>query len=75
MDLSYLHPFWAILLPIAGSIPLGWWMARVLDPAPERAGRGIDAVPFALLRLVGHREPARMGWQRYAYSVLAFNAA
>ena len=75
MDLSYLHPFWAILLPIAGSIPLGWWMARVLDPAPERAGRGIDAVPFALLRLVGHREPARMGWQRYAYSVLAFNVA
>ena len=75
MDLSYLHPFWAIGLPIAGSIPLGWWMARVLDPAPERAGRGIDAVPFALLRLLGHREPARMGWQRYAYSVLAFNAA
>ena len=46
MDLSLLHPFWAIGLPIAGSIPLGWWMARVLDPPAERVGKGIDAVPL-----------------------------
>ena len=36
MDLSLLHPFWAIGLPVAGSLPLGWWMARVLDPLQPR---------------------------------------
>jgi potassium-transporting ATPase potassium-binding subunit len=75
LDLSLLHPFWAIGLPIAGSIPLGWWMARVLDPPAERIGKGIDAIPLNLLRWVGHREPARMGWKQYAFAVLAFNAA
>ncbi len=46
MDLSLLHPFWAIGLPVAGSMPLGWWMARALDPPAERVGKGIDAVPL-----------------------------
>jgi len=75
LDLSYLHPFWAIGLPIAGSIPLGWWMARVLDPPAERTGKGIDAAPLFLLKLLGHKEPARMNWKQYACAVLAFNAA
>ena len=75
MDWSLLHPFWAIGLPIAGSLPLGWWMARALDPAPERVGKGIDAVPMILLRLLGHREPSQMGWKRYAMAMLTFNAA
>ena len=74
-DLVLVHPFWAIGLPIAGSLPLGWWMARVLDPPAERVGKGIDAVPLALLRLLGHREPAEMGWKQYAFALLAFNAA
>ncbi len=75
MDWSLLHPFWAIGLPIAASLPLGWLMWKTLDPPPDRAGRGIDAVPMFLLRSFGHREPARMGWRRYAMSLLAFNAA
>ena len=75
MDLSLLHPFWAIGLPIAGSIPLGWWMARVLDPPAGRIGKGVDAVPMGLLKLLGHREPAQMGWKQYAVAMLAFNAA
>ncbi len=62
-------------LAIAGSLPLGWWMARALDPPPERIGKGIDALPLALLRLIGHREPSKMGWKEYAYSLLVFNAA
>ena len=74
MDLSFLHPFWAIGLPVAGSLPLGWWMARALDPPPERIGRGLDAAPIAILRLLGHREPARMSWKQYAFALLAFNA-
>ncbi|MFI5458566.1 MAG: potassium-transporting ATPase subunit KdpA [Isosphaerales bacterium] len=75
VDLSFLHPVWAIGLPIAGSLPLGWWMARVLDPPPERLGKGLDAAPLALLRLLGHREPARMDWKQYAFALLAFNVA
>jgi K+-transporting ATPase ATPase A chain len=75
VDWSLLHPFWAIGLPVAASLPLGWLMWKVLDPPPDRVGRGTDAVPMFLLRLVGHREPVRMGWRRYATSLLAFNAA
>ena len=70
-----LHPFWAIGLPIAGSLPLGWWMARVLDPPPRAGRQGIDAAPLALLRLLGHRQPAKMGWKQYAFALLAFNVA
>ena len=75
MDFSLLHPFWAIGLPVAGSLPLGWWMARVLDPPEDRVGQGVDAAPLALLRLLGRSEPAKMGWKQYAFSLLAFNAA
>ena len=75
MDFSLVHPLWAIGLPIAGSLPLGWWMARVLDPAPDRVGKGIDAIPVALLRLLGRREPSTMGWKQYAFALLAFNMA
>ncbi len=75
MDFGLVHPFWAIGLPIAGSLPLGWWMARVLDPEPARIGKGIDAIPIALLRLLGHRDPIKMGWKQYAFALLAFNMA
>ncbi len=75
MDFGLVHPFWAIGLPIAGSLPLGWWMARALDPEPARVGKGVDAIPLALLRLIGHREPIKMGWKQYALALLAFNMA
>ena len=70
-----MHPFWAFALPIAASFPLGWWMVRSLDPPAERVGRGLDALPMFLCRLLGRREPARMDWKRYAFAFLAFNAA
>jgi potassium-transporting ATPase potassium-binding subunit len=75
LDFSLLHPFWAIGLPVAGSLPLGWWMARALDPPPERVGKGFDAGPLQLLRLLGYREPARMSWRQYAFALLTLNAA
>ncbi len=75
LDLSLLHPFWAIGLPVALSVPVGWWMARALDPPRERLGKGFDALPLAVLRLLGHREPARMNWKEYAFALLTFNAA
>ena len=52
----------------------GGWPASSIRRA-ERVGKGIDAVPLALLRLLGHREPAKMGWKQYAFALLAFNAA
>ena len=61
-------------LPIAASLPIGWWMARALDPPADRAGRGLDALPLFLCRLLGRRVPAQMDWKRYAVAMLAFNA-
>jgi K+-transporting ATPase ATPase A chain len=75
VELSYLHPLWAIGLPVVGSIPLGWWMAKALDPPPAVAGKGLDRVPFLLLRLLGRRHAEQMGWKRYSYSLLTFNLA
>ena len=74
-NLAWLHPFWALGLPIALSFPIGWWMFRCLDVPADRAGRGLDALPLFLCRLLGRREPARMDWKRYAFAFLAFNAA
>ena len=73
--MAWLHTFWAFGLPIAASIPLGWSMARSLDPSAERDGRGLDALPHFLLRLIGRGTPARMDWKQYAVAFLAFNTA
>ncbi len=75
MDLAYLHPFWAIGLPIVGSVPLGWWMAHALHPPAQAVGKGLDRVPIYLMRLLGRREPEHMGWKRYSFSLLTFNLA
>jgi K+-transporting ATPase ATPase A chain len=74
-NLSWLPAFWALGLPIALSFPLGWLMRRSLDVPPDRAGRGFDALPMLLCRLIGRRQPARMDWKRYAITMLTFNAA
>jgi K+-transporting ATPase ATPase A chain len=73
--LAWIHPLWAFGLPIAASLPIGWWMKQVLDPPADRAGRGLDALPVALARLLGLREPSRMDWKQYALAMLAFHAA
>jgi K+-transporting ATPase ATPase A chain len=73
--LSWLHPTWAFALPIALSFPLGWLMWRSLDVPDDRTGRGFDALPILLRRLIGRRPPDCMDWRRYAVAMLAFNAA
>ncbi|HMB03849.1 MAG TPA: potassium-transporting ATPase subunit KdpA [Isosphaeraceae bacterium] len=73
--MPWIHPFWAFALPIAASIPLGWSMFRSLDVPADRVGKGLDAIPLFLCRLLGRREPARMDWKRYAIAFLAYNAA
>ncbi len=70
-----LPPLWALALPIAASIPIGRWMARSLDVPDDRVGRGLDAIPLALSRLIGRRDPEAMGWKRYARAMLGFNVA
>ena len=72
--MSLVHVLWAFGLPIGLSIPLGWYMARVLDPAPEKVGRGLDAFPMVLMRLLGRSTPAKMGWKQYSFALLVFNA-
>ena len=72
---AWLHPIWALALPIAASFPLGWLMARSLDVSSDRTGRGFDAIPLFLCRLIGKKTPARMDWKHYAFAMLAFNAA
>ena len=69
------YPFWALGLPIALSFPIGWLMFRSLNPPEDRAGRGLDALPMFLCRLLGRREPVKMDWKRYAFAFLAFNLA
>jgi K+-transporting ATPase ATPase A chain len=73
--MAWLPPFWALILPIAASLPLGWSMFRTLDPSPDRVGRGLDAIPLFLCRLLGRREPARMDWKAYSIAFLFYNAA
>ena len=74
MASSWIHPTWAVLLPMLLSLPFGWFMARALDVPADREGRGLDALPMFILRLMGRREPVRMDWKRYANVMLIFSA-
>jgi K+-transporting ATPase ATPase A chain len=71
---TWLHPTWAIAFPVLASVPLGWFMWRVLDVPADREGRGLDALPMLILRLFGRRKVMPMDWKRYAYVMLTFSA-
>jgi K+-transporting ATPase ATPase A chain len=71
----WLPPIWALAIPIAASFPIGWSMFRSLDPAPDRVGRGLDALPMFFCRLLGRRKPEPMDWKRYSIAFLFYNAA
>ncbi|MDR3634777.1 MAG: potassium-transporting ATPase subunit KdpA [Isosphaeraceae bacterium] len=71
---SWVHPFWAIAIPVLMSVPLGWLMARLLDVPADREGKGIDALPMLICRLMGRRSAAQMGWKRYACALVTFSA-
>jgi K+-transporting ATPase ATPase A chain len=75
LSLPWVAPFWALTIPIAASFPLGRAMFRALDPPPDQVGRGPDAVPLFLCRLLGRRAPQSMDWKQYAIAFLSFNAA
>ncbi|AOJ68034.1 MULTISPECIES: potassium-transporting ATPase subunit KdpA [Burkholderia] len=63
-----------IVLLIALAIPLGRYMANVLDGKSAivlRVGRPVET---ALYRLAGVDSAAEMSWRQYAMAVVAFNA-
>ena len=64
--LSWLHPTWAFALPIALAFPLGWLMWRSLDVPDDRAGRGRDARPQLLIRLISRKRTAEIDMKRNA---------
>jgi K+-transporting ATPase ATPase A chain len=51
----------ALTLPTILALPLGWWIARVMDRPAARRGRGLDAPPVMVCRLFGSRGDAAMG--------------
>jgi K+-transporting ATPase ATPase A chain len=73
--MSWLHPLWAIAIPLALAFPLGWLIWRSVDIPDERRGRGFDLVPQWLCRLIGRKTPTAMNWKQYAIALLTFNAA
>lgn len=72
---AWLHPYLALGIPALLSLPLGWWMFRALDIPDDQAGRGIDAAPLFLARLISRRAPRRSTWSEYAVAFLSFNLA
>jgi K+-transporting ATPase ATPase A chain len=65
---------WAFVVPVLLAVPLGWWIARVMDVPDGRHGSGFDALSVKLCRLLRRRDPEDMGWRAYALAMLAFNA-
>ena len=68
-----MHLFFAFTIPIVLALPLGWWIARVMDRPADQYGRGIDGLPALLCRLIGYRGADSMTLRNYAIAMLAFN--
>jgi K+-transporting ATPase ATPase A chain len=65
--------FLAILL---ACVPvLGGYMARVYEGRPTLLSRVLGPLERLLYRLAGTRPDDEMGWKRYAWAMLLFNAA
>jgi len=57
------------------AVPLGRFMARVLEGRPTGLSRLLAPLERALYRLAGVRPEQEMAWPRYATAMLLFNAA
>ena len=60
---------------LALGLPLGRYLARVLEGRPTWAGRLLGPFEHLIYRLAGVRPEAETGWLRYALAMLLFNAA
>ena len=72
--MSWIHPFWAFALPLAACLPLGLFMARLLDPTADREGKGVDVIPMFFAGRCGSLANSAMNWKQYAIAFLMFNA-
>jgi K+-transporting ATPase ATPase A chain len=54
--------------------PLGEFMAAVLEGRPTLIGRWLGPLERACYRVAGVNPDEEMGWKRYAWAALAFNA-
>lgn len=63
-------PVIVIAVALIASWPLGAYMQRVLDPAPDRPPSTAGRLAHRLLGLGEHCEQS---WQAYAFSMLTFN--
>jgi K+-transporting ATPase ATPase A chain len=64
-----------ILLLSVLAVPLGRFMARVLEGQPTWLGRALSPLERACYRLSGVDPAQEMTWRRYAVAMLLFNAA
>ena len=72
-DWTLLAIYMIALLGLA--VPLGEFMAAVLEGRPTRISRWLGALERACYRVAGVNPDEEMSWQRYAWAALAFNGA
>ena len=63
-----------VALPALG-LPLGGYVARVLEGRATWPGRLLGPLERLVYRLAGVRPEVETGWTRYALAMLLFNAA
>jgi K+-transporting ATPase ATPase A chain len=63
-----------VLTLLGLAVPLGEFMAAVLEGRPTWIGRWLGPLERACYRVAGVRPDEEMGWKRYAWATLAFNA-
>jgi potassium-transporting ATPase potassium-binding subunit len=60
---------------LALGLPLGRYVARILEGRPTWMGRALGPFERVIYRLAGVRPEVETGWIRYALGMLLFNAA
>ena len=75
MATEYVAAGVTILLAVATSLPVGWYMFRVFSGRPTPLDRVLVPIEHLVLRLVGVDATEQQGWKRYSLSLLLSNAA
>jgi potassium-transporting ATPase potassium-binding subunit len=71
---AWIEPALCLAVLVALAVPLGRFMARVLEGRPTWIGRLVGPLERAVLRLAGVRPDEETGWLDYARTMLLFNA-
>ena len=70
---SWLQIALYLLVLLAAAVPLGNYMARVLEGQPHLLSRAFGRLERSIYRVAGLREDDQMGWKAYALALLAFS--